>query len=89
MKKLTMIMLMLVASAFADIKLDFQISVNRLGCSLTQWIQDDYESGVKWKHYAKVACKENQRMPVRIVGLKFLDVATNLKGEYIFTYGDE
>ena len=89
MKKLTMIMLMLVASAFADIKLDFQVSVNRLGCSLTQWIQDDYESGVKWKHYAKFACKDPIKVPARMVGLKFLDVSRNPKGEYIYTYGED
>jgi len=28
-------------------------------------------------------------MPARIVGLKFLDVAVNLRGEYVFTYGEE
>lgn len=37
---------------------------------------------------AKIACKENQRMHARIVGLKFLDVAVNLRGEYVFTYGE-
>lgn len=89
MKKLIMIMLMLVASAFADTKLDFQVSVDRLGCSLTQWIQDDYESGVKWRHYAKFACADPIKVPVRMVGLKFLDVSLNLKGEYIYTYGED
>jgi hypothetical protein len=89
MKKTLLIVLAFAMVAFADVKLDFLISARRLGCETIQWVENDYVSGVKWKHYAKVACKENQRMPVRIVGLKFLDVATNLKGEYIFTYGDE
>ena len=38
---------------------------------------------------AKIACKENQRMHARIVGLKFLDVAVNLRSEYVFTYGED
>lgn len=80
---------MLMASfAFANVKLDFHVSVNRMGCSLVQWIEDGYESGVKWKYYGKFACKENpEKVPAKIVGLKFLDISKNLKGEYVFTYG--
>lgn len=89
MKKTLLIVLAFAMVAFADVKLDFLVSARRLGCETVQWVDNDYVSGMKWKHYAKVACKENQRMPVRMVGLKFLDVATNLKGEYIFTYGEE
>ena len=89
MKKVRLIALMAFASVFADVKLDFFVSARRCGCEVTQWVENDYVSGVKWKHYAKVACKENQRMPARMVGLKFLDVAVNLKGQYIFTYGED
>lgn len=89
MKKIILLLTFITSMAFADVKLDFMVSTRRLGCELTQWVENDYVSGVKWKHYAKIACKENQRMPVRMVGLKFLDVAVNLRGEYIFTYGEE
>lgn len=89
MKKVILIALLAFASAFADVKLDFLVSARRNGCEVTQWIENDYVSGVKWKHYAKVACKENKRMPVKMVGLKFLDIAVNLRGEYIYTYGEE
>jgi hypothetical protein len=89
MKKLVLTVACLSAIAFADIKLDFHVSVNKLGCNLVQWIENDYESGVKWKHYGKFACKDPIKVPVKLVGLKFLDVSKNLKGEYIFTYGEE
>ena len=89
MKKIILLLTLITSMAFADIKLDFMVSTRRLGCELTQWVENDYVSGVKWKHYAKIACKENQRMPARMVGLKFLDVAVNLRGEYVFTYGED
>lgn len=90
MKKIMLIMLCAMAvSAWADIHLDFVISVRRLGCETVQWIENDYENGVLWQQYAKVACKNPQSMPIRMVGLKFLDVSKNLKGEYIYTYGLE
>ena len=85
MKKVILFMLAFAMAAFADIKLDFQVSVNRMGCSLIQWIENDYESGVKWKHYGKFAFKA----PVKLVGLKFLYVGENLKGEYIYVYGED
>ena len=89
MKKLILSTLLIASAAFADIKLDFLISARRLGCETIQWVENDYENGIKWKHYAKVACKEPQSMPVRMVGLKFLDLSKNLKGQYIYTYGEE
>lgn len=89
MKKLFVLLAFATAFAFADVKLDFFISAHKSGCETIQWIENDYVSGIKWKHYAKVACKENKRMPVNMVGLKFLDVAVNLKGEFIYTYGEE
>lgn len=76
-------------SAWADIHLDFVLSARKKGCEVVQWIENDYENGVLWQQYAKVACKDPQSMPVRMVGLKFLDVSKNLKGEYIYTYGLE
>lgn len=89
MKKIILLVLFIMASAWADIKLDFLISARRLGCETVHWIENDYENGVLWQQYAKVACKEPQSMPVRMVGLKFLDVSKNLKGQYIYTYGLE
>lgn len=89
MKKIILLVLLVMASAWADIKLDFLISARRLGCETVHWVENDYENGVLWQQYAKVACKEPQSMPVRMVGLKFLDVSKNLKGQYIYTYGLE
>lgn len=89
MKKLILSTLLIASAAFADIKLDFLISARRLGCETIHWIENDYENGVLWQQYAKVACKDPQSMPVRMVGLKFLDVSKNLKGQYIYTYGLE
>ena len=89
MKKIILLLLVVMASAWADIKLDFMISARRLGCQVVHWVENDYENGVLWQQYAKVACKDPQSMPVRMVGLKFLDVSKNLKGEYIYTYGLE
>ena len=89
MKKLILLILAFAVVAFADIKLDFLISARRLGCETIHWVENDYENGVLWQQYAKVACKEPQSMPVRIVGLKFLDLSKNLKGQYIYTYGLE
>jgi len=90
MKKIMIVMLCAMAvSAWADIHLDFVLSARKKGCEVVQWIENDYENGVLWQQYAKVACKDPQSMPVRMVGLKFLDVSKNLKGEYIYTYGLE
>lgn len=89
MKKIILSILLIASAAFADIKLDFIISARRLGCEVVHWIENDYENGVLWQQYAKVACKDPQSMPVRMVGLKFLDLSKNLKGQYIYTYGLE
>ena len=89
MKKIILSTLLIASAAFADIKLDFLISARRLGCETIHWIENDYENGILWQQYAKVACKDPQPMPVRMVGLKFLDVSKNLKGQYIYTYGLE
>lgn len=89
MKKIILGIALVASAAFADIKLDFQVSVNHMGCSLIQWVQNDYESGVKWKHYGKFACPSKIKVPPRLVGLKFLDVSENLKGQFIYTYGEE
>lgn len=89
MKKIILALMLVVSAVWADIKLDFMISARRLGCQVVHWVENDYESGVLWQQYAKVACKDPQSMPVKMVGLKFLDVSKNLKGEYIYTYGLE
>lgn len=87
MKKVVLLALCIFASAFADTKLDFQVSLPKYECTLIKWIANDYESGVEWKYYAKIACVDNRRKPVNIAGLKLLDSSVNLKGEYIYTYG--
>lgn len=89
MKKIIFALMMVVSAVWADIKLDFMISARRIGCETVHWIENDYENGVLWQQYAKVACKEPQPMPVRMVGLKFLDVYKSQKGEYIYIYGLE
>lgn len=89
MKKIMIVMLCAMAvSAWADIKLDFILSVRKKGCELIKWVENDYENGVMWQQYAKVSCKDPVSMPVRIVGLKFLDVTSSHK-DYIYTYGLE
>ena len=89
MKKLLILMVVLATAVFADVKLDFLLSVNRMGCTLTQWVENDYVGGVKWRQYGKFVCKDEVRAPARLVGLKRLDVAQNLKEEYVYTYGLE
>jgi len=89
MKKIILALMVVVSAVWADIKLDFVLSARKKGCELVHWVENDYENGVHWQQYAKVACKDPQSMPVRMVGLKFLDVSKNLKGEYIYTYGLE
>ena len=89
MKKIILALMMIVSAVWADIKLDFILSARKKGCEVVHWVENDYENGVLWQQYAKVACKDPQSMPVRMVGLKFLDVSKNLKGEYIYTYGLE
>lgn len=89
MKKIILVLMIVVSAVWADIKLDFVLSSRKKGCEVVHWIENDYENGVHWQQYAKVACKDPQSMPVRMVGLKFLDVSKNLKGEYIYTYGLE
>lgn len=89
MKKIILSTLLIASAAFADIKLDFINTARDKGCEVVYWIENNYENGVLWQQYAKVSCKEPQSMPVKIVGLKFLDVSLNLKGEFIYTYGLE
>lgn len=89
MKKIILALMMVVSAVWADIKLDFILSARKKGCEVVHWVENDYENGVLWQQYAKVACKDPQSMPVRMVGLKFLDLSKNLKGQYIYTYGLE
>jgi hypothetical protein len=88
MKKIMILMLCAMATAWADIKLDFIISVRKKGCELVKWVENDYVNGVMWQQYAKVSCKDPISMPVKLVGLKFLDVESSHK-DYIYTYGLE
>ena len=48
MKKILIAMAILATAAFADVQLDFLISENRLGCTLTLWADNDYVGGTKW-----------------------------------------
>lgn len=89
MKKIILALMMVVSAVWADIKLDFILSARKKGCEVVHWVENDYENGVLWQQYAKIACKDPQSMPVRMVGLKFIDLSKNLKGQYIYTYGLE
>lgn len=89
MKKIIFLVILAFAAAFANSKFEFNEVIEQHNCQVTKWLENDYESGMKWRHYAKVACSTKERMPVRIAGLKFLDVSRNLKGEYIYTYGED
>lgn len=77
------------AFAAANLQLDFSVKMDQYNCTLVKWIENDYESGVLWKHYAKVACPEKTKLPLRVLGLRYLDISMNLRGEYIYTYGEE
>ena len=68
MKKIILIMAILAAAAFADVKLDFIISVNKMGCSLKEWVENDYAHGQKWKYFGQFACAEEIHTPPRLVG---------------------
>lgn len=91
MKKTIFIIGLAFAAAFANSnsKFEFNEVIEQHNCLVTKWLENDYESGVKWRHYAKVSCNVKERMPIRIAGLKFLDMSKNLKGEYIYTYGED
>lgn len=89
MKNTIIAALIFITAAFADIKLDFYVSTSRLGCDVVHWAEDTYEGGVHYKHYARVACKDAQRMPVKMVRLKFIDKIQNLRGQYIYIYGEQ
>lgn len=87
--KLLLILLLAISAFAANTKIDFIVSLKKYDCVLDTWKENTYESGVDWQYYAKIACKDTGHKPVKIAGLKFLDVAKNLKGEYIYTYGLE
>ena len=87
--KLLLILLLAISAFAANIKIDFINSLEKYDCILDTWKENTYESGADWQYYAKIACKDTGRKPVKIAGLKLFDVAKNLKGEYIYTYGLE
>lgn len=89
MKKIALLLLAFAIAAFADIKLDFQVSVARKGCSLVKWEEDYYDDYVKYKRYAIVECNGPQNMPVNMVGLKFLNLNLSTKGKYWYYYGEK
>lgn len=89
MKKIFGIMLCLASLVFADIKLDVMVSARRMGCYVTRWVQNDYVGSIKWQYYANITCKEPINVPAKIVGLKFIDIERNAKGEYVYTYGND
>ena len=86
MKKLLIIGLMAISAFAANTKIDFIISLKKYNCVLDSWQENTYINGVDWNYYARIACKDNDRKPVNIAGLKFLDVGLR-KNEYIYTYG--
>ena len=88
MKKLVLLLLcfVLVASA-ANLKLDVLFSLKKYDCELTSWKENVDVKYVQYKHYAEITCKEPKAMPVKIAGLKFIDVSAS-SGKYIYRYGD-
>lgn len=89
MKKLIVILVFMASFAFADVKSDFAYDVEQRGCEVITWIENDFESGVEWKYYAKFTCSGKVKLPKKISELQFIDVSYNLKGEQVFTYGIE
>ena len=88
MRKIILALMLLAATAIADVRLDFKISVAKRGCELVKWEENAYVYGTKYRRYAHVECKEAIEMPINLVGLKFIDVATNLSGKYVYIYGE-
>lgn len=88
MKKLVLFLLCLViVASAANLKVDVLFSLKKYNCELTSWKEDVEVKYVQYKHYAEITCKEPNTMPVKIAGLKFIDVSAN-SGKYIYRYGD-
>ena len=88
MKRISIIVCALAFAIYADVQNDFLLALSGYDCEVVKWIENDYESGEQFKHYAKVSCSEKYRLPLRIAGLKFMDISRNLAGKYIYTYGE-
>ena len=89
MKKILISVIVLSMSVFADVQSDFLLKLSGYDCELVKWVENDFESGEQFKHYAKVSCSEKYRLPLKIAGLKFMDISRNLAGKYIYTYGEQ
>lgn len=88
MKKLVLFLLCLVfVASAANVKLDVLSSMKKYNCELTSWKENIEVKYVQYKHYAEITCKEPKAMPVKIAGLKFIDVSAS-SGNYIYRYGD-
>ena len=89
MKRTMTIICMLAFAAFANVQSEFLLALSGYDCELVKWVENDYESGEQFKHYAKVSCNEKYRLPLKIAGLKFLDISKSLAGKFIYTYGEQ
>ena len=88
MKRTMTIVCMLAFAALANVQSEFLLALSGYDCELVKWVENDYESGEQFKHYAKVACNEKYRLPLKIAGLKFMDISKSLSGKFIYTYGE-
>lgn len=93
MKNTIILLLLVAATAFSDVfserKLNFYQIVARHDCTVVKWSEDTFESGEHYRRYARVECSVNEKMPVRIAGLNFIDVTTTLTGNYLYIYGEK
>lgn len=88
MKKFITIMLIVAAAAIAEIKPEFQTSVEENGCTLVKWEAEYIHESTKYKHFAVVECNDPQNMPMKIAGLKFFDLKLSSNGKYWYFYGE-
>ena len=87
MKRTMTIICMLAFAAFANVQSEFLLALSGYDCELVKWVENDYESGELFKNYAKVSCNEKYRLPLKIAGLKFMDISKSFAGKFIYTYG--
>lgn len=89
MKRAILALTVIAAASFAATQNEFLLALSGYDCELVKWVENDYESGEQFKHYAKVACTEKYRLPLKIAGLKFLDISKSLSGKFVYTYGEQ
>lgn len=90
MKKIILILLFAIA-AFANpqVKYNFFLTIAKYDCKVVRWNEDVYEGGLRYVFYAKVACDKVKELPLKIGGLKFLNISEDLLfGTVDYYYGE-